>query len=312
MKPIITITLNPAIDKSTAITALVADKKMKCEAPVFEPGGGGVNVARALKKLGDRATAIFLAGGYTGKFYAQLLEEEQIEMQVVETAQHTRENLVVLDKSANVQYRFNMPGPVIRENEWKQLLKLIEGTDAGYIVASGSVPQGIPADIFARIGAIAKSKGARYIVDSSGEPLRMAVEAGVYLVKPNLGELSSLAGGGHLGRESATAIAREIIAKRKTEAVVVSMGAEGALLVSMKEAIQFLPPAVNRKSTVGAGDSMVAGIVHSLSGGRSLPEAVQFGVATGTAATLNPGTELCRAEDAARLDQEVRIITYQE
>lgn len=312
MKPIITITLNPAIDKSTAIEALVADKKMKCEAPVFEPGGGGVNVARALKKLGDRATAIFLAGGYTGKFYAQLLEKEQIEMQVVETAQHTRENLVVLDKSANVQYRFNMPGPVIRENEWKQLLQVIEETDAGYIVASGSVPQGIPADIFARIGAIAKSKGARYIVDSSGEPLRMAVEAGIYLVKPNLGELSSLAGGGHLGRESATAIAREIIAKGKTEAVVVSMGAEGALLVSMKEAIQFLPPAVNRKSTVGAGDSMVAGIVHSLSGGRSLPEAVQFGVATGTAATLNPGTELCRVEDATRLYQEVRIITYQE
>ena len=302
MSSIITITLNPAIDKSTSINVMVPEKKMKCTAPLFEPGGGGVNVARAIKKLGGNATAIYLAGGYTGKFFTQLLDKEKIESEVIEIAQHTRENLIVLDNSSNLQYRFGMPGPVIAENEWKQLLNTIEKiNDAHFIVASGSVPEGVPLDIFARIASIAKRKNAKFIADTSGEALQYAANEGVYLLKPNLGELSSLAGKEELNIEMVDKVAKAVIAKGQCEAMVVSMGAAGAMLVTKEDSQQITPPAVIRKSTVGAGDSMVAGIVLSLLKGKTLHEAVQYGVACGTAATMNWGTELCRQEDVEKI-----------
>ena len=195
MPKIITITLNPAIDKSTSVPVLVPEKKMKCTLPVFEPGGGGINVARAIKKLGGNATALYLAGGYTGKFFTQLLKREQIDSVVIEIEKHTRENLIVLNSSANLQYRFGMPGPLVEETEWKKMLEEIENINGiDYIVASGSLPPGVPVDIFARIASIAKRKGTRCIVDTSGEALQLAAEEGVYLLKPNLGELSSLVG----------------------------------------------------------------------------------------------------------------------
>ena len=302
MPSIITITLNPAIDKSTSVTELAADKKMRCSQPLFEPGGGGVNIARAIKKLGGNANAVYLAGGYTGKFFKQLLDKEDINSFAIEIAGHTRENLVVLDKKNNCQYRFGMPGPEIADQEWKQLLKILdESEDVSFMVASGSIPTGVPDDIFARISTIAKKKNAKFIVDTSGQSLKHALQEGVFLVKPNLGELSSLVGKEWIDFSEVEATARQIINENKCEVVVVSMGAEGALLVTANETARVTPPAAERKSTVGAGDSMVAGMVLSLSKGWSLVQAVQFGVASGTAATMNPGTELCKKEDAEKL-----------
>jgi len=302
MSSIITLTLNPAIDKSTSVAELVPDKKMKCSQPLFQPGGGGVNVARAIKKLGGEAKAIYLAGGYTGKFFAQLLDEEAINAAVIPIAGHTRENLIVVDEKNNHQYRFGMPGPAITDAEWQALLSEIEKTEAvSYIVASGAVPHGVPEDIFARIARIAKKKNAKFIVDSSGSALNEALREGVFLVKPNLGELSLLAGKEWLSVTEAETIAREFIQGNKCEIMVVSMGAEGALLVTANETARVIPPVVERKSTVGAGDSMVAGIVLSLSKGWSARKAVQYGVACGTAATMNPGTELCHPEDTEKL-----------
>ena len=302
MSSIITVTLNPSIDKSTIVPALFPEKKMKCTAPRFEPGGGGVNVARAIKKLGGNATAIYLAGGYTGKFFTQLLNNEKIETVVVETAKHTRENLIVFDSSSTLQYRFGMPGPTIEENEWRKLIDIIEKiNDVDFIVASGSVPAGVPLNIFAEIAAIAKNKKAKFIVDTSGKPLQHAAAEGVYLLKPNLGELSSLVGEEEMNTDMINIVAREIIAKGQCEVVVVSMGAAGAMLVTKEISQQIVPPAVKRKSTVGAGDSMVAGIVLSLSRGKSIIDAVKYGIACGTAATINSGTALCRAEDAERI-----------
>ena len=172
MPAIITITLNPAIDKSTTVPVLVPEKKMRCSPPVFEPGGGGINVARAIKKLGGNATAIYFAGGYTGRFFTELLSKEGVESLIIETAKHTRENLIVVDNAANLQYRFGMPGPVIEAQEWRQLLRSVEKiNDASFIIASGSVPAGVPLDIFARIAVIAKKIKAKFILDTSGEAL---------------------------------------------------------------------------------------------------------------------------------------------
>ena len=302
MPSIITITFNPAIDKSTTVAALIPEKKLKCTTPFYEPGGGGINVARAIIKLGGEATAVYLAGGYTGKAFTELLIKESVASIVIETAGSTRENLIVVQNASNQQYRFGMPGPHIHEHEWKECLNVIEKINGiDYIVASGSLPNGVPTDIFARIAVIAKMKKARLIVDTSGEALTQAVNKGVYLIKPNLGELSSLVGKEELNIELVDDVARTVIEKGKCEVVVVSMGPAGAMLVTKEMAQQIIPPAVIRKSTVGAGDSMVAGMVLSLSQNKSLIETVQYGVACGTAATMNSGTELCRKEDAEHL-----------
>ena len=307
MPTIITVTFNPAIDKSTSVPVLIPEKKLNCALPVYEPGGGGINVARAIKKLGGEATAVYLAGGYSGKTFTQLLTDGLVESIVTETRESTRENLIVLETASNQQYRFGMSGPTIREHEWQACLNSIENIqDAEYIVASGSLPLGVPTDIFARLALIARKKNARLIVDTSGEALKEAVAAGVYLIKPNLGELSSLLGKEELNIEPDSYrvvddAAKEVIEKGNCEVVVVSMGPAGAILVTKEGALQIMPPAVKRKSTVGAGDSMVAGIALSLTRNKSLTEAVQYGVACGTAATMNPGTELCRKEDAEYL-----------
>lgn len=248
MSSIITITLNPAIDKSTTIAELVPDKKMKCSNPVFEPGGGGVNVARALHQLGGNAKAIYLAGGYSGKFFTELLNSENIESSVIEIVNHTRENLIILNKKNNRQYRFGMPGPTINEPEWKQLLMEIKKVeDISYIIASGTVPAGVPVDIFARISTIAREKNAKFIVDTSGEPLKEALNAGVYLIKPNLGELSALVGKEWIDNNQVEMMAKQIIRENKCEVVVVSMGEAGALLVTANEKAKITPPVVEKK-----------------------------------------------------------------
>ncbi|NLU95980.1 1-phosphofructokinase family hexose kinase [Chitinophaga sp. Ak27] len=306
MPGIITITLNPAIDKSTTVQKLVPERKLACTAPTFEPGGGGVNVARAIQKLGGNAKAIYLAGGHTGKFYDSLLQAEGVSAISVPIAGHTRENLIVTDMGNHAQYRLDMPGPWVNPVEWQHLLeKIREIDDVNYIVASGSLAPGVPADIFASFSAIAAIKGARFIVDTSGEALKQSLREGAYLVKPNVRELAGFAGVETLSQTGIIDVAKEIISKHRCEVVVVSMGETGAMLITAELSIKIPAPGVTRVSTVGAGDSMLAGIVYSLSAGTDILEAVQFGVACGTAATLNPGTALCKKEDAQVLFGEV-------
>ena len=302
MSSIVTITFSPCIDKSTSITSLVPEKKLHCSTPKLEPGGGGINIARAIKKLGGEAIAIFPSGGYTGKYFNHLLEKENIPSVIIETNNETRENIIVFDESSANQYRFGMPGTSLNDNEWKQCLKAVEEIyDIEFIIASGSLPPGVPSNIYAQLARIAKNKNAKFVVDTSGEALQQAVEEGVYLLKPNLGELCSLTGKASLQTREVKDIARAIIEKEKCEVMMVSMGADGAMLVTKDMAEIITAPTVIRKSTVGAGDSMLAGIVFYLSKGKDIFEAAQYGVACGTAATLNAGTELCKKEDADKL-----------
>lgn len=302
MPAIVTLTFNPAIDKSTTVEALVPDKKLKCSTPRFEPGGGGVNVARAIHKLGGEALAVYPAGGHTGFFFNELLREEGVQTIPVMIRQPTRENLVVLDITADKQYRLGMPGPLLAEMEWRELLQVIESLpDLRYLVASGSLPAGVPPDVFAQLAVIARKKEARYIADTSGEALRQVVKAGLYLLKPNLGELAALCGKEWLSETEAAEAAMALLQQGHCQVIVVSLGEAGALLVTKEMVSTIRPPQVERKSTVGAGDSMVAGMVYSLEAGKDMLTAVQYGVACGTAATMNPGTELCRKEDVEML-----------
>ena len=307
MPKIITITFNPALDKSTSVAELTPDKKLNCKTPVCEPGGGGINVARAIKKLGGDATAVYLAGGYIGKKITKMLSDELVKSIVIDIKENTRENLVIADIKNDKQYLFDMPGPKISEQEWQSCLNTIgQIPDVEYIIASGSLPTGVPTDIFAKMSMIAQKKNARLIVDTSGEALKQAIKAGVYLIKPNLRELAYLVEQEDLDIESIAEMARKVIQMGKCEVIIVSMGTLGAMLVTKDLAMNIMPPAMHAESTVGAGDSLVAGIVISLVENKSLIEAVQYGVACGTAATMHTGTELCLKDDVENIYHKIR------
>ena len=306
MPDIVTVTFSPCIDRSTAVPSLIPEKKLTCTRQKLEPGGGGINVARAIRKLGGDVVAIYPAGGYTGMHFNQLLSEENIPAIIVETVEETRENIIILDEASNSQYRFGMPAKPLNETEWRHILSAIEDMESvEFIVASGSLPPGVPGDIFKKIAAIARKKKIKFVVDTSGDPLKYAVEEGVYLLKPNLRELGTLLGKDQLNEDEIIQYAQHLINSGKVENIVVSMGEKGALLITKHTKKLVTPPPAEKKSTVGAGDSMVAGMVLALSRGMSIEDATTYGVACGTAATLNPGTELCKKEDADRFFEQL-------
>ena len=303
MKTIVTMTLNPAIDKSTSVAHVTAERKLYCQPPRFEPGGGGVNVSRAIKKLGGESLLFYPAGGLTGKMLQKLLDREVLNHRSFPIEGLIRESLVVLEESTGRQYRFGMPGPEFQEHELEQFLTALSAVDPApaYLVVSGSLPPGVPPDFYARVARVGKERGAKVIIDVAGDAMKRALEEGVYLIKPNVREFSELFGKDIKEEAQIKAEARKMIGSGWCELLVISLGAAGALMVSGETTERILPPTVPIVSKVGAGDSMVAGIVLSLVRGRPPRESVLFGVATGTAAVMTPGTELCRREDAERL-----------
>lgn len=300
---IVTITMNPALDKSTTVPRLAPEKKMRCTQMITEAGGGGINVSKAIKKLEGESIAIFPSGGMNGKKIEEYLAAQGINCQVISTKEETRENIVVGETETNAQFRFVLPGAKIGQSETDACFQMLEQMKPAptYIVASGSLPPGLTGRFFSDLAKRAKKLGSRFIIDTSGEPLQMAAKEGVYLLKPNLGELSALVGKDQLELNEVDDAALDIVRKGSCEVMVVSLGPSGALLVT-KEGCEHIPsPTVRKQSTVGAGDSMVAGMVWMLSQGKSLQEMARFGVACGTAATMNPGTQLFKKDDVYRL-----------
>ncbi len=308
MKKIITLTVNPAIDKSTTVAGIRPNSKLRCAAPVYEAGGGGINVSRAVQKLGGTSLSVYLAGGPTGIHLENLMEGETIVQHVVPIQGWTRENLSVTDTTNNQQYRFGMPGPEVKEEEWQiSLEQLGEHLSEGdYLVASGSLPLGIPEDFYAKVAFVAKKTKARLILDTSGVALLRGANAGVFLLKPNLSELGTLCGVKSISVLELEELARNFLEKKTCEVMVVSLGARGAMLATLDTIEHIAAPTVHQKSTIGAGDSMVAGMVLSLARGKSFREMARYGVACGTAATMSPGTELCRKENADKLYQWIK------
>jgi len=301
MKSIYTLTLSPAIDKSATVDHVMAEHKLRCTQPTFEPGGGGINVSRAIKKLGGESVAIYPKGGPTGDLLQQLLDKEGIVQHTVKCNNWIRENFTVVETSGNRQFRFGFPGAPLAEAEWKKCLEDIEKHTIDYMVVSGSTPPGVPLEFYGQLAKITKKKGCKLILDTSGEALKKAMEDGIYLLKPNLKELSDLAGKELIDIAQQEKAAMDIIEKGKIEILAVSLGAFGAMIASKEGVTHVAAPSVAKRSTVGAGDSMVAGIVLSLSKGWTKEDALKYGVACGTAATMNPGTELCKLEDVEKL-----------
>ncbi len=303
MTKIVTLTLNPALDKSTEVERLMPEEKLRCETPLWEPGGGGINVSRAIRLLGGDSLCIYLAGGPSGARIESLLAAEGINQRRIVSKAETRENLVVFESSTQKQYRFGMPGAPVTQDELDQCLDAIINLpeEVEFLVASGSLPAGVPDDFYGKVAKLAQDRGIRCVVDTSGKALLKASEQGVCLLKPNLSELSQLAGKEHVNALEQEEIARDVINRGKASVLAVSLGPRGAMLATKDHIEYVVPPTVKQMSTVGAGDSMVAGMILAFSLGKSLSDMIRWGVAAGTAATMTPGSELCRREDVEQI-----------
>lgn len=303
MPSIVTLTLSPALDSATSTPRLYPDAKLRCSKPSYAPGGGGINVARAIHKLGGHALALFPAGGPSGRHLVDLLGAEGVPCQALPIAEWTRECLNVVEQASAQQYRFVMPGASLSAAEQEQLLAALAALPAlDYLVISGSLPAGLAADFLPRLLHCAARRAARCILDSSGEALRQALDVGgVFLIKPNLHELGVLAGVEIGEPEQLAGIARGLVATGKCAALLVSLGPQGALLVTGELSERIPAPTVKKLSTVGAGDSLVGALTLKLAAGAAWPEAARYGVAAGSAALMSEGSELCNRADTERL-----------
>jgi len=300
-RKIVTLALNPTIDGSAVAEAIRPLHKIRTSNERYGPGGGGINVARTILALGGAATAVYVAGGITGRLLDGLLRRSGVPSRRVRINGTTRIAHTVLERSTGSEYRFVPDGPAISHPEWLACRKEIEQLAWDYLVASGSLPPGASADAYADLALVARKRGARLVLDTSGPALRAALDAGVYLVKPSLGELEDYMGQELPDEKSRRSAVDEIVRKGKAEVVALSLGQEGALLAAKDASLRLIPPPVEAKSAVGAGDSFVGAMALELARGQPLTRAFARGVAAGTAAVLAPGHEAARAADVDRL-----------
>lgn len=309
MPDIVTITINPTVDIFVNVGLVEPTLKLRCSAPKRDPGGGGINVARVAYRLGGDVTAIYPIGGAIGKLLQRLLDREGIDSIVTPSHVETRENFTAYEAESGHQFRFVLPGSTLHRAEWEACLGRLEllPSRPKFVVASGSVPPGVPDDFFARVVREAKRQGAQTVVDTSGPALTAVLDEGITLFKPNLLELGELVGMTLDSDAACVTACRDLIISGRTRAVALTLGDKGALLVTAERAWKAQPLEIDVASTVGAGDSFLGGMVAALAAGQPIDQAFRAGVAAGSAAAMSPGTELCRPEDVARLLPQVTI-----
>lgn len=306
---VITVTPNPAIDIFTSTETLTPFSKLRCAPPHHDPGGGGINVARVVRRLGGDVVAVFPAGGCAGSRLSQLLLTEGVPTLEIATREETRQDFTIVERSTERQYRFILPGATLETDEWQRCLDAVAhaAPEPRLVVASGSLPSGAPVDFYARLARIARARQIPMGLDCSGEPLKAALHEGVHLIKPNLREFQELVGRPLAGEGDWVVAGRELIARGACQLIALTLGDSGALLIARDQALRADGIPIKATSVVGAGDSFLGGMVWSLAAGNAVEHAFRLGMAAGTAAVLNAGTQLCHADDTWRMLADVRI-----
>lgn len=306
---VVTLTMNPAVDLSASTARVEPIHKLRCRSSRRDPGGGGVNVARVIHRFGLPTLAVYPAGGLVGQLLNHLMAGELVRTHPIAITDETREDFTVLDEGSGEQYRFVLPGPRLRGPEWMECLSAVAnlGERPDIVCASGSLPPGVPDDFYARLAEVAANHGARFVLDTSGVPLREALATKVDLIKPNLRELREISGEALDSDRALIATCRGLIEHRRVAAVAVTLGADGAMLVTGNGAWRAAALPVHPVSSVGAGDSFLGAMVWAMATGRSDLEAFRFGIAGGAAAVRASGTELCHPKDVHRLVSDVEI-----
>jgi 6-phosphofructokinase 2 len=308
MTDILTITLNPALDVLTTIDKVSDTHKMRCGPTLKHPGGGGVNVARVLHRLGANCMALYVAGGVTGERHHQLMKAEKVRCHVMPITEETRESFTAHETSSGNDFRFVLPGPNVSATEYEACFDYVaQHMPKKFLVISGGLAPGVPDNFYARLTALAKQHGVRVVLDTNGPALVEALKVGVYLFKPSLRELRDLTGQALPDQETQVAAAQQLIETGQAVVVAVSLGSDGALVVSATEYWHARSITVDVQTTIGAGDSFVAGMVWALNREDSLLRAFQFGMASGAAALLSPGTSLCQVADVHGLLPRITV-----
>jgi 6-phosphofructokinase 2 len=303
---IITLTVNPALDLYTSIDQLKANTKLRCEPIQMDPGGGGINVSRVIHRLGAETRAIYTRGGYTGNIFSELLNKEGISQDPIDIKNDLRQNFAVKETFSGNLFRFGVPGPILQESEYEAILNKISNIkDAEFFVASGSLPAEAPEDFYVQVAKEVRKNNVKFVLDTSGKALSSILTEGAYLLKPSIEELESLTGEKATDEKKQRELLLDILKNYNVKIIILSLGADGALMAADNKVKHFPAPKVEPKSSIGAGDSMVAGIIFSLSQGMPLIKATLYGIACGSATIMTHATQLLKKEDADHLYKEL-------
>jgi 1-phosphofructokinase family hexose kinase len=294
---IYTVTLNPTLDITYILDEITFEKPVRASQVLKNPGGKGINVSIALNSMGIHSVAIGLIGGFTGEEIHALLKDEGLDLRFIEIENETRTNVDILGEKDGNELAIRSAGPAVKEEKTELITRFILdiAQPPGILVLSGSLPPGMRDDIYASLIAYGKSQGMKAILDSHDEPLRLGIDAGPYLIKPNLEELRRLAGREFAKTDAIIEYCRGLIEKG-IEIVVISLGGSGALIMTDKEAWIGMVPCIEGEHTIGAGDSMVAGLIKGIIEDKPLEELFKIGLACGLSAVLNEGPGLCEPE----------------
>ena len=300
--------MNPTVDITTTAENVERGKKVRCGEPRFDPGGGGINVARMVAELGGDALAFFPCGGNSGEMLLDLCAREKLRTETMPMEGRTRESLKVFEESSKGTYRFILPGPRLSDGECEEALERIEklAGDADFVVFSGSLPPGPEPEFYREAAKRTAAAGARVALDTSGEALSAAIGPALFVLKPNHDEASELAGGDILEDQSRRERLLERLLDDGVDIVFLTLGAKGVLAGSRDGTrLRFRPPEVSRGSPVGAGDSFLGAAIFALANEDSLEEATRLAVAAAAATIETEGTSLSRRKDILALRDRV-------
>jgi 6-phosphofructokinase 2 len=300
-QPVATLTLNPSADISVEVSRWRPGEKLRAKVVRWDPGGGGLNVARVMRALGLDCLAIHTAGGPEGDKLNHALDRAGLHHRAIAIQDATRISIMIGDRKTGERYTLTFPGPTLSDAECATCLAAVEASGAtrGLLVASGSLPPGAPVDFYAQAARLVARGGGCFVLDTSGAALKPALGEPIFLAKLNHGELVDLAGAPLEGRDEVIAFARDLIARQRLQNIAITLGAEGALLITAKGAHFSPSPRINARSPVGAGDSFLAALVVGMFNGEPLDQALRIAVCAGAAAASGEGTSLVQPKAAA-------------
>ncbi|MGD9546462.1 MAG: 1-phosphofructokinase [Candidatus Krumholzibacteriia bacterium] len=304
---IYTVTLNPALDRAITVDSLLPDDTVRVKTETDYAAGKGIDVSRVIKELGGHSVALGLVGGYDGLRLEGLLLNAGVVSDFTRIAGETRTNILLREESADRQFVISASGPDVSAAELGALFQKIRGLgDAGYLILSGSLPRGVTPEIYGQLILAGRALGAVTVVDADGAALKEAVAHAPCCIKPNIHELERLVDRTLETEAEILAAGRDLL-DRGLEQVLVSRGRQGLLLCARDGALKARGPEIEAQSTVGAGDSAVAGFVLARARGLDLGECLRWSCAAGVATAMTPGTELCHWEDVERILPQIEV-----
>jgi len=303
---ILTITFNPTVDAASETERVQPTRKIRTFDESFHPGGGGINVARVIHRLGGDVTALYTRGGVMGAVLDHLLSRRGVPHQTIEISGNTRINNVIHETSTGLEYRFIAEGPIFNDADWQNVVTACGKASWSWLVVSGSLPRGIPMEIYDHLIDLAKTRGGKIVIDTSGAALKYVIErGGLTLLKPSQGEFEAYAGRHFSSLAELAQTAQSLARQGVSQIIAVTLGHQGAVLARADKALYLPSPPVKVLSASGAGDSFIAGMIYGLSQGQPVEEAFRLGVACGSAAVMEKGTGLCQKANVNQLLQNL-------